>query len=197
MIPAPLLVLASTSPYRRELLQRLGVPFQSRSPGVDETPLVGEPPAARALRLAEAKARAVAHELPDAIVIGSDQVTSLGSGAAAQILRKPGTAERCQQQLAQLSGQSACFHTAVSVIWPGGSASHTDLTQVHFRTLSAVDIARYIAREPSFDCAGGFKCEGLGVSMMERLVSQDPTALVGLPLIWLCEALRRAGLTIP
>ena len=197
MIPAPLLVLASTSPYRRELLQRLGLPFQSRSPGVDETPLAGEPPAARALRLAEAKARAVARELPDAIVIGSDQVASLGNGEAAQILRKPGTAERCHQQLAQLSGQSARFHTAVSVVWPGGSASHTDLTQVDFRTLSAADIDRYIQREPSFDCAGGFKCEGLGVSLMERLESQDPTALVGLPLIWLCGALRRAGLTLP
>jgi septum formation protein len=191
------LILASTSPHRRGLLTRLGLPFQTRSPGVDETPLAGESPGDRALRLARAKAQAVAREVPTAIVIGSDQVASLGQGPEAQILRKPGDAPRTRLQLGKLSGQNARFDTAVSVVWPGGEVSHCDVTRVYFRVLSAEDIERYIEREPAFDCAGGFKCEGLGVSLMQRMESSDPTALVGLPLIWLCDALRRAGLCLP
>ena len=197
MSPTPPLVLASTSPYRRELLARLGLPFETRSPGVDETPVPGESPADRALRLALAKARAVAAEHPQAVVIGSDQVASLGEGDAARILRKPGTAEQCREQLLALSGQVARFDTAVAVVWPGGNAAHGDVTRVVFRPFSPVEAERYIAREPAFDCAGGFKCEGLGVTLMTRIESADPTGLIGLPLIWLSGALRDAGLSSP
>ena len=191
------LVLASTSPYRRELLARLGLGFEARSPGVDETPVPGESPADRALRLAVAKARAVAVERPEAVVIGSDQVASLGDGSAALILRKPGTVERWREQLLRLSGQVARFDTAVSVIWPGGSATHIDVTRVTFRAFGPADVERYMEREPALDCAGGFKCEGLGVTLMTRMESEDPTGLIGLPLIWLSGALRDAGLSSP
>jgi septum formation protein len=197
MTATPALILASTSTYRRALLARLGLPFAVQSPEVDETPLSNESPADRALRLAAAKTRAVASRNPDAIVIGSDQVASLGSGTAARILRKPGTAEVCKTHLQALSGQTARFDTAVCVAWPGGWAEHTDITRVVFRPLTPEDISRYIEREPAFDCAGGFKCEGLGVSLMQRIESQDPTALIGLPLIWLAGALRAASLSLP
>jgi septum formation protein len=180
MTAPPPLILASTSTYRRALLARLGLPFAVQSPEVDETPLTGESPADRALRLAAAKARAVAALHPEAIVIGSDQV-----------------AEVCQTHLQALSGQTARFDTAVCVAWPGGWAEHTDITRVVFRPLTPKDISRYIEREPAFDCAGGFKCEGLGVSLMQRIESQDPTALIGLPLIWLAGALRAASLSLP
>jgi septum formation protein len=198
MPQTPPLILASTSVYRRQLLQRLGLPFEVCAPEVDETPLPGEPPPQRAARLAAAKTRAVAALLPDAVVIGSDQVASLGDGAAARILRKPGGRERCLAQLAELSGRVARFDTAVCLAWPGGGwAAHTDVTRVVFRTLSAAEIERYVDREPAFDCAGGFKCEGLGVSLMQRIESTDPTALIGLPLIWLSNAIRGSGLSIP
>jgi septum formation protein len=198
MMTAPLLVLGSTSPYRRELLGRLGLPFETCSPGVDETPTEGEAPRDRALRLAIAKARAVALEHPGAIVIGSDQVASLEEGGASRILRKPGTAGRCLEQLLTLSGRAACFDTAVAVIAPGREiATHVDITRVRFRPFDAADASRYIAREPAFDCAGGFKCEGLGVTLMDALETTDPTGLVGLPLIWLAGALRGAGLSLP
>jgi septum formation protein len=196
MPPMPLL-LASTSPYRRQLLERLQLPFDCLAPDVDETPRDDEAPPARALRLAEAKAAAIAVRYPGAIVIGSDQVASLGEGSAAQILRKPGTPQRWAVQLATLSGQVARFDTAVCVRWPGGQASHVDLTRVHFRTLSSADIERYMAREAALDCAGGFKCEGLGISLMTRLESADPTGLIGLPLIWVAATLREAGLAVP
>lgn len=211
MPPHSPLVLASTSPYRRELLARFGLPFDTLTPGVDETPLQGEAPAARALRLAAAKARAVATARPDAIVIGSDQVASLGqvasqgedpgqdvaNGPAAQLLRKPGSAERCREQLLALRGRVACFDTAVVVLWRGGLREHVDSTRVTFRAFSTTEADAYIAREPAFDCAGGFKCEGLGVTLMSRLDTTDPTALIGLPLIWLAGALRDAGLPLP
>ncbi|MEN9705902.1 MAG: hypothetical protein RLZZ393_1781 [Pseudomonadota bacterium] len=198
MTTAPLLVLGSTSPYRRELLGRLGLPFETCSPGVDETPLEGEAPTERALRLALAKARAVAAEHPGAIVVGSDQVASLGEGAAARILRKPGNADRCLEQLLMLSGHAARFDTAVAVVAPGReTATHVDVTRVRFRNFDAVEANRYIVREPALDCAGGFKCEGLGVTLMDALETTDPTGLVGLPLIWLAGALRRAGLDLP
>lgn len=197
MTTAPLLVLASTSPYRRELLGRLGLPFETCSPGVDETPVEGEAPADRALRLALAKARAVAVQHPAAVVIGSDQVASLGDGTEARILRKPGSAGRCLEQLLALSGRVARFDTAVAVVRPGHETTHVDVTRVRFRPFDAADATRYIAREPAFDCAGGFKCEGLGVTLMASLETTDPTGLVGLPLIWLAGALRAAGLALP
>ena len=197
MTATPPLILASTSVYRRDLLARLNQPYSCCAPEVDETPLPGESPADRASRLASAKTRAVAALHPAAIVIGGDQVASLGVGESAHILRKPGTAEACEAQLRALSGQTARFDTAVCVAWPDGWAAHTDVTRVAFRPLSAADIRRYIEQEPAFDCAGGFKCEGLGVTLMQRIESQDPTALIGLPLIWLAGALRAASLSLP
>ncbi|MDR2214665.1 MAG: Maf family nucleotide pyrophosphatase [Nevskiaceae bacterium] len=194
--PAPLL-LASTSRYRRELLQRLGLTFDTRSPEVDEAARDGEPPAQRSLRLAVEKARAVATREPQAIVIGSDQVASLQLGDHIELLRKPGDRERTLLQLAKLSGRSADFHTTVALAMPNGRVlSHTDITRVRFRELSADEIASYVNREPSFDCAGGFKCEGLGVTLFESVATQDPTALIGLPLIGLCRLLREAGVAV-
>ncbi|MFM1885256.1 MAG: hypothetical protein RL026_413 [Pseudomonadota bacterium] len=196
-MPHPPLLLASTSAYRRELLARLQQPFECIAPEVDETPRDLESPADRALRLAIAKAEAVFAVRPDAVVIGSDQVASLGEAPEARILRKPGTPERWRTQLEALSGRVVRFDTAVCLRWPGGRQAHTDLTRVHFRALSATDIEHYMAREPALDCAGGFKCEGLGISLMDRLETADPTALVGLPLIWLAGALRATGRPVP
>lgn len=191
----PELILASTSPYRRALLERLGVPFTVLSPQTPEDILPGELPPDRALRLAIAKAQAVASRRPDAIVIGSDQVAAAGS----TILDKPGDAARCRAQLATASGSSARFHTACAVI--GAQAGirlvHIDTTTVFFRSLTAQEIERYVQRERPFDCAGGFRAEGLGISLFETIESRDPTALIGLPLIWLAGALRRAGLQLP
>lgn len=194
MFPRPL-ILASTSSYRRELLARLGLPFLAESPGVDEATVQGEAPAARAARLAMAKARAVAQRHPGALVIGSDQVAALGDA----ILDKPGNAERCRAQLAALAGRAASFHTACALVALEARLefAHTDTTRIVTRALTAGEIDRYVAREQPFDCAGGFKVEALGISLFDRVESQDPTALVGLPLIWLADALRRAGLAVP
>jgi septum formation protein len=189
------LILASTSPYRRALLERLGLDFTVADPGVDERAKPGESPAARASRLAAAKADAVAGLHPDAIVIGSDQVAALGH----RLLDKPGTAEICRARLSALSGNRARFLTGCAVI--GASAgfrlTHLDTTTVMFRGLDAQEIARYVEREKPFDCAGGFKVEALGVTLFERVDSHDPTALIGLPLIWLASALRQAGYPAP
>jgi septum formation protein len=189
------LILASTSPYRRALLQRLGLDFEVANPGVDERAKPGESPAARASRLAAAKAEAIAGLHPDAIVIGSDQVAALGH----RLLDKPGNAETCRAQLSALSGNTARFLTACAVI--GNSAglrlTHLDTTTVMFRGLQPQEIARYVDREQPFDCAGGFKVEALGVTLFERIESVDPTALIGLPLIWLASALRQAGYLAP
>jgi septum formation protein len=191
----PALILASLSPYRRELLARLGLPFEVVPPRVSEAHLAGESPADRALRLALMKAQAVAQQYPDAVVIGSDQVAACGQ----EVLDKPGDADRCRAQLAGLSGKTARFHTACAVL--GVSAqlhlAHVDTTTAMFRPLSADEIERYVARERPFDCAGGFKVEALGVSLFECIESQDPTALIGLPLIWLAAALRAAGYQLP
>lgn len=189
------LILASTSPYRRELLARLGLPFQVESPGIDEVAQAGEMPADRASRLAAAKARAVARCHPGALVIGSDQVAALGS----TVLDKPGDAARCRAQLAALAGQGASFHTACALVGLecGIDWTHVDTTRVVVRPLSTDEIDRYVGRERPFDCAGGFKVEALGISLFERVESHDPTALIGLPLIWLAAALRRAGLAVP
>lgn len=188
------LVLASTSPYRRELLGRLGLPFEVASPETDETPLPGEAPEATALRLSEAKARAVATAYPDALIIGSDQVAEM-NGA---IFGKPGTHERAVAQLRQLSGQTVNFFTGLCVL-----NSHTGVaevcgvpTLVGFRQLSDSEIENYLRREPAYNCAGSAKSEGLGIALLSRIHGDDPNALVGLPLIALCELLRKHGMSI-
>jgi septum formation protein len=189
--PQPPLILASTSPYRRELLERLGLPFAVEAPDVDEAHLAGEPATERALRLAAAKAEAVALRHPGAVVIGSDQVAAAGG----LILDKPGTVERACQQLRHLAGSQARFHTACAVRWhdTGFSVNHLDTVTVAVRDLTAEEIAAYVAREQPLNCAGSFKSEGLGIALFSRIESEDPTALVGLPLIWLAGALRQAG----
>jgi septum formation protein len=191
----PELILASTSPYRRSLLERLGIPFTAVPPQTPEDAIAGELPSDRALRLAVAKAQAIASRRPEAVVIGSDQVAAVGS----TILDKPGDASRCRAQLATASGSSARFHTACAVIAPqaGIRMVHIDTTTVFFRSLSREEIDRYVERERPFDCAGGFRAEGLGVALFESIESRDPTALIGLPLIWLADALRRAGFALP
>ena len=191
----PELILASTSPYRRSLLERLGIPFAALPPQTPEDTIAGELPTDRALRLAIAKAQAIASLRPDAVVIGSDQVAAVGS----KILDKPGDAARCRAQLATASGSSARFHTACAVIAPqaGIRMVHIDTTTVFFRSLSDEEIERYVERERPFDCAGGFRAEGLGISLFESIESRDPTALIGLPLIWVTCALRRAGFLLP
>jgi septum formation protein len=186
---APTLILASISPYRRALLERLGLPFEVARPEVAEDYLAGERPPDRALRLSLAKARAVAAKRGDALVIGSDQVAALGD----RILDKPGDAATCRAQLHALSGRTAHFFTGVAV----GEVAHVDVTTVAFRRLSDAEISRYVDAERPFDCAGGFKVEGLGISLFESVETVDPTALIGLPLIWVAERLRAAGMRVP
>lgn len=177
------IVLASTSPYRRELFARFGLPFRQLAPGVDECPQAGEPPIALAARLSEAKARALAQRCPDALIIGSDQTAVCGN----LTLGKPGDFAAACAQLQRLSGQTAQFYTAVTVLNAanGKAASRTVITEVVFRTLSPAEIERYLEREQPYDCAGSFKAEGLGIALFKALRSDDPTALVGLPLIQL------------
>jgi septum formation protein len=188
-----MLILASTSSYRRELLQRLRLPFDSVRPEVDETPHPDEQPAALATRLAAAKAAAVAALHPGAWVIGSDQVADLNGVA----LGKPGTRERAIAQLAAMSGQTVSFHTAVSLCRDGRHLPALDLTRVRFRDLDRAEIERYVDAEQPFDCAGSFKCEGLGISLFQAIDNRDPSALVGLPLIALSGLLRQAGYALP
>jgi septum formation protein len=185
------LILASTSRYRRDLLARLGLQFECVAPDVDETPEPGESPQQLCARLSIAKAEAVALRYPQALVIGSDQVADLDGKA----LGKPGNHERAQAQLAAASGKSVRFHTGVCVqhAASGRSVLHIDLTEVRFRTLSAGMIEHYLDREPAWDCAGGFKCEGLGISLFEAIHCDDPTALVGLPLIAVARLLAEFG----
>ena len=185
------IVLASTSRYRRELLARVFPDARARAPDVDESPLAGEDPQAQVLRLARAKAARVAASCPDAIVIGSDQLAAGPAGT----LGKPGTAERARQQLAMLSGTSVRFLTAVAVLdaRSGRALDAIDVTEVRFRQLSPGNIERYVAREQPLDCAGSFKSEGLGIALFEQVRSDDPTALIGLPLIALCRLLRELG----
>jgi septum formation protein len=189
------LILASTSAYRRELLERLGVPFETVAPGVSEAHLTGESPADRALRLALEKAAAVARTRPAAVVIGADQVAASGD----ELLDKPGDAAHNRTQLLALSGRTARFYTACAVLAGSGGArlAHVDTTTVVFRVLGAEEIERYVARERPFGCAGGFRAEALGIALFECIESQDPTALIGLPLIWLAAALRGAGFQLP
>jgi len=191
----PPLILASTSRYRRSLLERIAPPFEAVSPAVDEAPLAGEVPRARAMRLSLAKARAVAERHPNALVIGSDQVAALGE----RVLDKPGSEAVCREQLRALSGNTAHFFTGCAVLGleAGLSYEHLDTTTVTFRELADTEIHRYVSREQPFDCAGGFKVEALGITLFERVESADPTALIGLPLIWVASALRKAGYLMP
>lgn len=187
------LVLASTSRYRRELLARLGLPFECVSPGVDETPHVDETPEALAMRLARAKAAAVAAQIGgSALVIGSDQCLELDGC----ILGKPGCVDVACAQLAASSGRRVRFHTAVVVIRTGDmrEAIHLDATDVEFRRLEADVIRRYVERERPLDCAGSFRSEGLGIALFERIDNADPTALIGLPLIATARMLRDLGI---
>jgi septum formation protein len=186
------LILASTSRYRRELLQRLRLPFTVVSPHTDETALPGEAPAALAQRLALAKAHAVAAAHPQAVVIGSDQVADLDGEA----LGKPGNHERATAQLRRLRGRTAIFQTAVAVVHLQSRFAQVELAAVtvRFRSLSDADIEHYLRLEQPYDCAGSAKCETLGIALLERIDSDDPTALIGLPLIRTCALLRGAGL---
>ena len=189
------LVLGSTSRYRRELLQRLNLTFDVAAPDVDETPEPGETPRTLALRLALAKAQAVAQLHPSAIVIGSDQVADL----AGEPLGKPGNHERAVQQLQRMQGHTVVFQTAVAVVCLATGFEEVDLAavKVKFRELSDAEIERYLRAEQPYDCAGSAKSEGLGITLLDAIDSDDPTALVGLPLIRTCRMLRAAGLVFP
>ncbi|MFI4890121.1 MAG: Maf family protein [Steroidobacterales bacterium] len=196
----PPLILASTSAYRRELLGRLRIPFSAMGPGVDETRLDHEAPPEMVTRLARAKADAISVQHPDAWVIGSDQAAvCFDAGGSPHVLGKPGTLDRLVAQLQDSSGRTLTFLTAVAVVRHEGGALHEflDTTRVRFRTLDAATIRRYVGLESPLDCAGGFKSEGLGIALCESIESQDPTALIGLPLIRLAATLREAGLQIP
>lgn len=196
--PSPPLILASTSTYRRALLDRLGLRFTVTRPEVDETPLPGEAPQALAVRLARAKAEAVLAGAEAggsaAWVIGSDQVAELDG----EPLGKPGSPERAVAQLRAMSGREVRFLTALCLAGPDGRRFESlDITTVRFRSLSADEIARYVERERPLDCAGSFKSEGLGIALFEAIDSRDPTALIGLSLIDTARALRAAGLAVP
>jgi septum formation protein len=188
------LVLGSTSRYRAELLRRLGLGFEQAAPDVDETPLPGETPEQIARRLALAKARAVATRFPNAVVIGSDQVADL----AGTPLGKPGTHERAVLQLRAMRGQTVVFQTALAVVCLETGFEQADLAAVKvvFRDLSDDEIEHYLRAEQPYDCAGSAKSEGLGIALLERIDNDDPTALVGLPLIRTCRLLRAAGVTL-
>lgn len=194
-MPAPDLILASTSTYRRELLARLRLPFRVVSPEVDETPAAGESPAALAKRLALAKADAVARRHPAAWVLGSDQVASADGRAA---IGKPGSHAAAVAQLRAASGLELSFHTAVALHnhETGFAACETDETRVRFRELDDAMIERYLGLEPAYDCAGAARVEALGIALAERIDSRDPSALVGLPLVAVCSLLARAGLPV-
>ena len=188
------IVLASTSPYRRELLGRLGLPFEVANPQTDETPLIGETPENTALRLSEAKARAVASAFPDALIIGSDQV-AVADGV---VYGKPGDHARAVAQLRALSGKTVNFFTGLCLL--NAATGHAEVrgipTLVTFRTLGEAEIDNYLRREQPYNCAGAAKSEGLGIALLSSMRGDDPNALVGLPLIALCDMLRDEGVTI-
>ncbi len=191
----PSIILASTSRYRRELLNRLQLTFTVHAPDVDEAPLAGERPADLAIRLAQAKAQVVAAQFPNSVVIGSDQVADL-HGAP---LGKPGNHARAVEQLRAMRGQTVIFQTAVAVVWQAQGFSKHDLAavRVQFRSLQDAEIEDYLRREQPYDCAGSAKSEGLGIALLEKIENDDPTALIGLPLIRTCALLRAAGIAIP
>ena len=186
------LILGSTSVYRRELISRLRVPFEVVAPHVDETPLLGEAPTALAERLALSKAKAVAAQFPNALVIGSDQVADLHG----QCLGKPGTHSNAVAQLRQMRGQTVIFQTAVAVVCfkTGFEQRSLASVRVQFRDLTDAEIENYLTLEKPYDCAGSAKSEGLGIALLDSIDSDDPTALIGLPLIRTCQMLRAAGL---
>ena len=188
------LVLGSTSPYRKELLSRLQIPFEVCAPGVDETALPDEAPAALATRLALAKAQAVAQRYPQAVVIGSDQVAELNG----QALGKPGSHAAAVQQLQRMRGCSVVFHTALAVVCraSGFSQAAESVVRVRFRLLTDAAIETYLHIERPYDCAGSAKSEGLGIALLDAIDSDDPTALIGLPLIRTCHLLRAAGVRL-
>lgn len=193
-VPSRALILGSTSRYRHELLSRLGVPFEAIAPNVDETPQPGEKPADLAVRLALEKARDVAQRHPQAVVIGSDQVADL----AGEPLGKPGTHERAVAQLKRMRGQTVVFQTALAVVCLASGFERSDIAAVRvvFRDLSDSEIERYLRAEQPYDCAGSAKSEGLGIALLERIDNDDPTALVGLPLIRTCRMIRAAGVKL-
>ncbi len=188
------IILASTSPFRRQLLERLDLPFRTASPDVDETALPDESPEALVRRLAEAKARAVMSIYPTALIIGSDQVALLHG----EVLGKPGAHEQAVKQLQRLSGQAAQFLTALCLLNSVTGTLQTEVVSTHvvFRRLSNTQIEHYLEREPAYQCAGSFKSEGLGISLLDKINSDDPTALIGLPLIRLAQMLEREGVAI-
>ncbi len=192
---SPKLVLASTSAYRRMLLERFQLPFETARPDVDESPLPDETPSATADRLAALKARAVATDHPDALIIGSDQVAHIGT----EVFGKPGTVERAVDQLRRMSGQTVIFHTALALLntRTGTLRAESVPTRVSFRTLNEAEIVRYVEKERPLDCAGSAKSEALGITLLDALSGDDPTALVGLPLIALARMLRAEGIALP
>ena len=187
------LILASASPYRRELLERIVPGFEIAAADIDESAHPGEAPADLAVRLAADKAAAVAAIHPEAIVIGSDQVAA----RSGKLLSKPGSAANAIRQLGECSGRRVMFYTAVSISGPGFAEQHLDTTTVDFRELQAAEIERYVERDEPWNCAGSFRAEGLGPTLFKSILSHDPTALIGLPLIWVAGSLRRAGWTLP
>ena len=192
MIP---ITLASGSRYRRELLSRLGLPFECANPNIDETALPNEPPEALVARLAEAKARAVALRQPAGLLIASDQVASLGNN----ILTKPGNFSNACRQLQECSGQFVIFYTGLALLNSGDNRLQlaVETTEVKFRRLSDAQIHRYVEREQPYDCAGSFKVEGLGISLFETIHGDDPNSLIGLPLIRLVDMLANEGVVVP
>ena len=187
-------ILASGSKYRRALLHRIVPEFSWAPPDIDEAQLRGESAAEMAARLARLKAEACRRGAPDALVIGSDQVPALGC----TVLRKPGTRPKTVAQLRQCSGRAVQFFTGVCVLGPGGASpeSHVDVTTVRFRTLTLREIESYVDKEQPYDCAGGFKAEALGIALMDAIETADPTAIQGIPLIWLAACLSRRGLQV-
>jgi len=183
------LVLASTSPFRRQLLEKLGLPFDCAAPDVDETPHPGESPRHLVLRLAQAKAQAIAERYPQHLIIGSDQVCLLDG----EITGKPKSEENARRQLSLASGNIVTFYTALALYNSATGALQTECEpfDVHFRHLSEHEIDDYVRKERPLHCAGSFKCEGLGIALFERLEGRDPNTLIGLPLIVLCQMLRR------
>ncbi len=190
------LILASTSTYRQTLIQKLGIPFQAISPPFSETSIAGESPTERALRLAVGKARSLADEYPNHLIIGSDQVAFL---APDRILSKPGSHAVASEQLLACSGRTVHFYTGLCLLntQTNQCQAMVEEFRVRFRTLTKSEIERYLVREQPYDCAGSFKCEGLGISLFEAMEGRDFNGLIGLPLILLCELLRKEGIQIP
>jgi septum formation protein len=191
----PAIILASTSPFRRELLGRLQLPFQAVAPETDESPLKSEPPPATAERLSVAKARAVADRFPTALIIGSDQVAYCDNAS----FGKPGTRQNAIAQLRSMSGKTVIFHTGLCLLNAATGRTHVRgiPTEVRFRELSDAEIERYVEKEDALNCAGSARSEGLGISLLEHMRGDDPNALIGLPLIALCDMLRAEGIELP